>query len=159
MIGGAATGITGCGLDIVVFSYLVMGRGLNEKIATPTSVVLMACISVIGFAFRALVSDTPIPAEAWNYWSVSIPVVVLGAPLGALFIARRSRDLVISLLVVAIIVQFIGAVVIIPMTPSLAITTVVTFAAALGLFMSLARRREPQLQLPHIHFPSEPSHV
>ena len=153
LVGGAATGLTGCGLDIVVFSYLVLRQGLNEKIATPTSVVLMASISIIGFAFRALISDTPISPEAWNHWWVSVPVVVVGAPLGAIFISTRSRNFVISILVTAICVQFIGALLIIPMTPIIIATATTTFMASGILFMGLTGKR------PHVNLPDETSSI
>ena len=55
----ASTRITGCGLDIILFAYTVLGCGVSPKIATPTSVVMMAVISMMGFLVRGFDTVTP----------------------------------------------------------------------------------------------------
>ena len=138
LIGGTVSGITGSGLDIVTFSLLVLTFGISEKVATPTSVVLMAVNAIVGFAWRSLFSSEPISAEAWHYWWVSVPVVVLGAPLGAKFIARRPRFFIVVLLLSTIGCQFVGAMIVLPSTRELQFVAAATFAAGLILFFSMA---------------------
>ncbi|MCB9619394.1 MAG: sulfite exporter TauE/SafE family protein [Sandaracinus sp.] len=53
LIGGVVSSLVGTGLDIVVFAVLVLRLGVSETVATPTSVVLMAIGSALGFALRA----------------------------------------------------------------------------------------------------------
>ncbi|MBF0274750.1 MAG: sulfite exporter TauE/SafE family protein [Nitrospinae bacterium] len=113
-IGGTVSGVTGTGIDIVAFSLLSLYFRLCEKIATPTSVVLMTINSLAGFLWKESFSVGMEPA-AWNYWWVCVPVVVIGAPLGAWFIKNKSRFFIIGLLCSAIIVQYIGALFILPM--------------------------------------------
>ena len=51
VIGGCVSGMTGSGLDIITFSLLTLGFGVCEKVATPTSVILMGINSATGFAW------------------------------------------------------------------------------------------------------------
>lgn len=106
-IGGIITGITGSGLDIVTFSLLVLYFGISEKVATPTSVILMALNSVVAFSWKN--STLGMSPEAWQYWWVCVPVVVVGAPLGAWFISHYSRHLISTILYLSISLQFIWA--------------------------------------------------
>lgn len=82
LIGGIFSSILGNGLDICSFSYVVLKYRLSEKIATPTSVILMASNAVVGFALNTFILDT-MQNEAIQYWLVSIPVVIFGAPPGS----------------------------------------------------------------------------
>ena len=117
---------------------------VSEKIATPTSVVLMAGNAIVGFAWRGVVQQQ-LPAEAWNFWYVCIPVVVVGAPLGAYFIRQRTRQFVARLLYASIFVQFAAALVIVPQTSSLLIASSATFACGVCLFGSMALAGQKRL--------------
>ncbi|BBM82138.1 sulfite exporter TauE/SafE family protein [Candidatus Uabimicrobium amorphum] len=118
VFGGVVSGITGSGIDIITFSLLTLHYQINEKVATPTSVVLMAVNSCFGFFLNGFVF-TNISPEAWNYWLVCIPVVVVGAPLGAWFIKQKSRVFITRFLYCSISAQFIGALYIIPLSVGL----------------------------------------
>jgi uncharacterized membrane protein YfcA len=137
VMGGVVSSMTGSGLDIITFTLLTLLFRVNEKVATPTSVVLMAGNAVVGFAWRGLVQHQ-LPLEAWKFWYVCIPVVVVGAPLGAYFIRRRTRQFVARLLYASIIVQFVVALVIVPQTASLLAASCVTFVFGICLFGSMA---------------------
>ncbi|MCG8606857.1 sulfite exporter TauE/SafE family protein, partial [bacterium] len=52
IVGGTVSGITGSGLDIITFSLLVLSFRLSEKVATPTSVVLMGMNALVGFIWK-----------------------------------------------------------------------------------------------------------
>lgn len=136
-LGGIVSSITGSGLDILTFTLLTLYFRVNEKIATPTSVVLMAGNAMVGFAWRGVVQQQ-LPMEAWNFWYVCIPVVVVGAPLGAYFIRQRTRQFVASVLYASILVQFVAALVIVPQTAGLLLASSVTFALGMCLFGSMA---------------------
>ncbi|WP_019504298.1 sulfite exporter TauE/SafE family protein [Pleurocapsa sp. PCC 7319] len=134
LVGGMVSGITGSGLDILTFSLLVLAFRLDEKIATPTSVVLMAVNALVGFGWRVFFSSTPVLPETWSYWWVSVPVVVIGAPLGAKFIANRSNLFVIYLLLTTIILQFGAALLILPLTHNLMLFSAATFLVGFCFF-------------------------
>lgn len=138
IIGGAISGLTGSGLDILIFSLLVLRFRISEKIATPTSVILMAINAVVGFLWKANVGGGMSP-DAWNYWWVCVPIVVIGAPAGARFIRNRSRLFVARILYVSIIVQFIAGLMIIPQTAGLLIYTAGIFTCAMLLFRGMAK--------------------
>ncbi|MDJ0744469.1 MAG: sulfite exporter TauE/SafE family protein [Xenococcaceae cyanobacterium MO_167.B27] len=136
-IGGIVSAITGSGLDILTFSLLVLAFRIDEKVATPTSVILMASNALVGFLWRLQFSANPILSDTWNYWWVSIPVVVIGAPMGARFIAKRSNIFVVRLLLTSIIIQFSAALLILPLTTHLILFSIATFLLGSVLFLSM----------------------
>ena len=136
-LGGVVSGLTGSGLDIVTFAVLVLVFSLDEKVATPSSVILMATNSVIGFIWREGMGGG-VDTEAWDYWWVCVPVVVVGAPLGVRFIRNRSRHFVAGLLYYAIIIQYIWALFVIPQTPGLILFNTMVVAVATVFFRALA---------------------
>ncbi len=144
-IGGIVSGITGSGLDILTFSLLVLAFRMDEKVATPTSVILMASNALVGFLWRLEYSAHPISSDTWNYWWICIPVVVVGAPIGARFIARRSNLFVVRLLLTLIIIQFVTALLILPLTFNLMLFSTATFAVGLILFLSMIYAGERRL--------------
>lgn len=108
VIGGIFSSIFGTGICIIAFSFLTLYYKVNEKVATPTSVVLMAINAVIGFLLHFfLLRD--FQDVAFNYWLVSIPIVVVFAPLGAMYISHKSRKFIANFLITTIIIEFIGA--------------------------------------------------
>jgi uncharacterized membrane protein YfcA len=133
VLGGSVSGITGSGLDILTFSVLVLAFRLDERVATPTSVVLMATNSVVAVAWRQGFAE-PMDPQAWAFWWVSVPIVVVGAPLGARFIRERSRRFVVGFLLLSIAVQFVAAVLILPMDRELWLFTGGVLAAGLAFF-------------------------
>ena len=105
VIGGTLSAIFGNGVDICSFAFVTLKYRLSEKVATPTSVTLMAFNAVLGFALHALVLQD-MQMEAYRFWWVSIPVVVFGAPLGAYVVSRVPRLYIAALLYAVIVVQF-----------------------------------------------------
>jgi hypothetical protein len=99
----------------------------------------MACNAVVGFAWQGLVGGGMAP-EAWSYWWVCVPVVVIGAPFGAWFIRDRSRHFVSAILYASILVQFVGALVIVPMTAPLAVFSVTVLSAGVLFFRWMANQ-------------------
>uniref|UniRef100_A0A1I7Y3L5 Sulfite exporter TauE/SafE family protein n=1 Tax=Steinernema glaseri TaxID=37863 RepID=A0A1I7Y3L5_9BILA len=89
-IGGICTSFAGSGVDICSFSVLTLLFRVSEKVATPTSVVLMAVNTCVGFFWRQLMMGD-VSSLAWEYWSVSVPVVVVCAPLGSLLASHFHR--------------------------------------------------------------------
>jgi len=136
-IGGVVSGLTGSGLDIVVFVLLVLGLNICEKVATPTSVILMATNAVVGFVWKGMFGS-PLATEAWGYWYVCVPIVVIGAPLGALFIRGRSRFFIANFLYCAIITQYFLALMIIPQTVNLFVFHLTSIVLGILLFGYIA---------------------
>jgi uncharacterized membrane protein YfcA len=149
VVGGVVSGLVGTGLDLLTFSVCVLLFGLDERVGTPSSVVLMALNSLHGATFLGLVrpllvADAPgLSPQALDLWLAAIPAVTLMAPVGAFFIRGRSRLFVLGILWTSMVVQYVGALLIVPgarTTPLLALsaTTIVLSLVAFGL---LARGR------------------
>ena len=133
IIGGVLSSIYGNGVDLCTFAYVTMRFELSEKVATPTSVLLMASNAVFGVAFATLRSR-PVDSEVINFWLVSIPVVLLGAPLGAKVMSRISRLWIANLLYALILIQFIAAILIIRPSGSLLWSACLAFLLGLLVF-------------------------
>lgn len=98
-LGGVLASMVGSGIDVLAFIVMVLALGMHERRAIPTSVVAMASLSLVGVATRLLAVDGGIEPAVWDYWLVCVPVVSLGAPLGALVASRIHRDwLILGLL-------------------------------------------------------------
>lgn len=108
LIGGIVTSIFGNGVDLLTFCVLTLWYGIDEKIATPTSVVLMSVITVCGFGLHAGVIGDFGPIE-FHAWLAAAPVVVFFSPLGALAITYWKRISIARLLYSIITIQLIGA--------------------------------------------------
>ncbi|MEM9281814.1 MAG: sulfite exporter TauE/SafE family protein [Verrucomicrobiota bacterium] len=135
-VGGSVSGLLGSGLDIFVFAVLVLGFRVCETVATPTSVMLMASNSLVGFLWRlAGGGGDSITPEIWNYWWVCVPIVAIGAPLGARFISNRGHLFVVRLLLVVIVAQFAGALLILKFDRLLTGLAVATFGLGVTLFL------------------------
>ena len=137
MIGGTISSLLGSGLDIFSFSYVTMRYHLSEKVATPTSVIIMAINAIIGLVLHFFVIKDFGVAE-FNYWLVCIPVVIFGAPIGAYFINQRTRGFISKFLYVVILVQFIGALFIIKPSGYLLYFSILVFFIGVVLFFGFA---------------------
>lgn len=133
ILGGVISSIFGNGIDIFTFSFLTLYYKISEKVATPTSVILMAINTVIGFLLHLFILRD-FQEAAFNYWLVAIPVVVIFAPLGAIFISNKSRKFIADLLIMIIIIQFIGAFIILKPDVSLMIFSLIVFSIGSILF-------------------------
>lgn len=136
-LGGIFTSFAGSGLDICSFSVLTLLFRISEKVATPTSVVLMAGNSLVGFYWRAVMLRG-ISLEAWEYLFVCIPIVVFGAPIGSVLGSHFHRLVLASLVIVIDTVALVSAFAIVkPLTPALIGSSVAFIVGFFGIFMGL----------------------
>jgi len=137
-LGGIMSGLVGNGIDLIVFSVLVLRFRLSEKVATPTSVVLMAGNAMVGFALHGLVLGE-FSQEIRSWWLAAVPVVVVGAPLGALFCSRLDRKLIANMLIGLILVELVTSLWLIPITPTVGSTAFTAFVLFSTAFFALYR--------------------
>ena len=109
-VGGIFSGVAGSGIDICSFACLTLFFRVNERTATPTSVILMAINTSIGFLYREL-GMGGVEHHAWGFWAVCIPVVVIGAPVAAMLSSHLHRLTLAAILYSVDLAQFIGALV------------------------------------------------
>ena len=114
-IGGMVSSIIGVGIDITLFIFLTLMFGVHEKLSTPTTVILMGLLSVAGFVLYASQPEAITP-QLWKYWLSAVPVVVIGAPLGAWVCSKIKRDQLLFFLLSLITIELISTIWIIPLT-------------------------------------------
>ncbi|MEN3156874.1 sulfite exporter TauE/SafE family protein [Alkalimonas sp. NCh-2] len=102
LAGALVVSVTGVGIDMVLYTALVLISRADLKIAIPTSVVIMAFASVLGVLIKVTLGPGLAPGVFEN-WLAAAPVVALGAPLGVYIVAKIGRKptlLVVSTLCV-----------------------------------------------------------
>ena len=151
LCGGAFASITGSGIDMLTFIVLTLAFGINEKISTPTTVIIMALNSIVGFALHGLVLQDI--GVAWDYWLVAIPIVVVGAPLGALVASRTKRDHIILFLISLITLELVTTVLLVPFSPTaMRVTAIAVLVCSAGFGgMLLYRQRMVKTHDTEIH--------
>ena len=65
------------GIDICTFSILTLLFRVSEKTATPTSVVLMAINTFVGYLYREFALGG-VERDAVTFFTVCVPIVVIG---------------------------------------------------------------------------------
>ena len=111
--GGVVSGLVGVGENTVAFIVLVMLFRVSEKVATPTTVILMTVVSIAAFLTHLLALhdfDGPRP----GYWLSAVPIVCVGAPLGALICSKLSRQTIRTILILLIAADLVSTLVIVP---------------------------------------------
>lgn len=125
--GGVVSGLVGSGMDIVGFSVMVLLFGLCEKVSTPTSVILMAINAVVGFLFHQyLVGDFIEPIT--NYWLAAVPIVVVGAPVGAMLCNLMRRKTIFRILIGLVLIELVSSFLFVPLTAKLLCHSLAMFA-------------------------------
>ena len=146
-IGGIFTSFFGNGLDISSFAILTLLFRISEKVATPTSVIVMAFNSIVGFYWRGVIM-ADITQEAVDYWLVSIPVVVIGAPFGSLVGSHFHRLVLAALVIILDTFAFASAYAIVePLTAALVGGCIGVMVACIGLFIGFVYAGERLMQL------------
>lgn len=144
-IGGMVSALVGCGENIVVFMVMVLLFRISEKVATPTSVILMTVVAMAGFALHLFFLHDFSPTVL-GYWLGSVPIVVVGGPLGALACSYMSRRAIVFLLVDLIALEFVSTLLLVRMTrfDLLMAGAALLVCGSINVAMSRARRYRPE---------------
>lgn len=117
VLGGAASALVGSGADVLLYLVVVVLFGIDPRVGVPTSLVVMATVSVVGAVVLGVIDGQlattvvdgsvvevggqaiePLPvreADVLGMWLAAIPVVAWGAPLGSWVASRlTARQLV-----------------------------------------------------------------
>jgi uncharacterized protein len=108
-IGGIVSSIFGTGINMLTFCLLVVHYNLNEKIATPSSIIIMTIETIIGFFYHHFIFED-ITTTSYNMWLSSIPIVVFFAPLGTYVMSKLPIKHYSFFLYTLFIVQYVGAI-------------------------------------------------
>ncbi len=103
--GATVAAVTGVGIDMVIYAALVLLCRADLKIAIPTSVVIMAFVSVLGIVVKNL--TTGMQPGVFENWLAAAPVVCLGAPLGVFMVNLIGRKPTLLFVAVLCVGQFV----------------------------------------------------
>ena len=142
VLGGIFAAQTGSGIDMLTFIVLTLAFGMNEKVSTPTTVVIMGLNSVVGFFLHGVVSQDI--GIVWNYWLVAVPVVIVGAPLGAYVASKVSRESIIIFLLFLISVELTTTLWLVPFSSAteVVVTATAVIVCAVLFWRMLSFRKE-----------------
>ncbi|MBS1805831.1 MAG: sulfite exporter TauE/SafE family protein [Acidobacteria bacterium] len=140
-LGGIVSALVGTGENSVAFMVMVLLFRINEKIATPTTVVLMTMATIPGFLVHVFWLKDFSPA-VMGYWLAAIPVVAVGGPLGAVLCSRMSRRLIVKCLLFLIALELISTVILVPISRSALIVSAGTLLICGSLDWFMTRVKE-----------------
>jgi uncharacterized membrane protein YfcA len=103
--GGITASVIGVGIEMMIYTTLVLLFRCDLKVAVPTAVSAMAVTSVMGIALHAALGD--VGSEVFYNWLAAAPIVVFGAPLGAFLVSVIPRARTLYFVSALCLVQFI----------------------------------------------------
>ena len=138
LIGGVISSIFGTGINIFTFCLMTIYYGINEKVAVPSSIIIMSTETILGFFIHAGVVNDFQP-EAFEMWIACIPFVIVFAPLGSFVVSKLPRTTIANFLNIILLVQFVGAMWVIKPNAFQLVVCVITLASGLLLFLFLSK--------------------
>jgi uncharacterized membrane protein YfcA len=138
LIGGIISSIFGTGINIFTFCLMTIYYGINEKVAVPSSIIIMSIETILGFFIHAGVINDFQP-EAFEMWIACIPFVIIFAPLGSFVVSKLPRTAIANFLNIILLVQFAGAVWVIKPNSFQLIICGLTLLSGLVLFFFLSK--------------------
>ena len=144
-VGGVVSALVGTGENTVVFLVMVLLFRINEKIVTPTTVVLMTIVTIPGFLLHLFVMRDFSPV-VMGYWLAAVPIVAVGAPAGAFICSHMNRHSIVLLLLFLIALEFLSTLLLVPMSRPVLWVSIATLAVCgcSEWIMSRARRYSPE---------------
>lgn len=110
--GGVLSGVAGLGENTVMFILLVLLFRVSEKVATPTTVILLASVSLSCLLTHAyIINDFTEPVV--GYWLAAMPVAAICAPLGAYLCTRMEVPTIRTILLALIAVEWASTLVLV----------------------------------------------
>lgn len=111
--GGSISGLLGSGADLIAFCLLALYFRIEIIRATQISVIVMALTSITGVVIQAGVYDR-VSEEVLSYWVIAAPVVLFGAPIGAIFCRKISSNSLLYFISLIVAVEAISTYYLVP---------------------------------------------
>ncbi len=119
VIGGGFSAMTGTGVNVLLFLFVVTLCGTRASVAVPSSILAMTVVSIVGFVMFGLVDGQlsigfdaagnvasvggqavaaldPDTFDLFALWLAAVPIVVWGAPIGSLVIAHVREERLVA---------------------------------------------------------------
>ncbi|SHH53164.1 Uncharacterized membrane protein YfcA [Chryseolinea serpens] len=139
-VGGIISSLFGTGINIFTYCLMTIYYRVSEKVATPSSVIIMTIETLLGFFIHAQVIGDFQPA-AFEMWIACVPIVAFFAPLGAFVISKLPRKRIAQFLYCILVVQFFGAMLVIKPSLLQLLMCGIVLASGLAIFTYLAKLR------------------
>jgi uncharacterized membrane protein YfcA len=104
----------GYGADLFIFTLLRLVLGFEFKQSMQASVIVMAITSLFGIAFHRYTHG--MPDQVIQFWYTAAPVVIVGAPLGALFCSLINDSYLFFLIILLSIIDVITTIFLVPVS-------------------------------------------
>ncbi len=143
VIGGYISGLIGSGIDLLGFIALTLAYGFHERLAVPTTVIIMASLSVAGAILFGF-SGHSTALEAFPYWLVCVPVVAIGAPFGAWFVSKIDREILIVFVLCLIVLEATSTVVILGLSAEMGMIASIVAVLSAAYFYGMIRHRSSE---------------
>ena len=172
-IGGVFSAMTGTGVNVLLFLFVVTLCGTRASVAVPSSIVAMTVVSIVGFVLFGLIDGQlsigiseagtitsvggsavdnldPDRFDLFALWLAAVPIVVWGAPIGSLVIARVRESRLVAFVAALAAVEVLTTLVLVKQIrqePALLLTTIAGLAAIPLLVSALGRAKHQLLGL------------
>lgn len=104
-LGGLAAGLTGVGANMVLYTVLILLYRADIRAAIASAIFLMCYTSILGASCSAALGT--LDSEILFNWLAAAPIVVVGAPLGALALKLIPRAPTLLLVAVLCLLQLV----------------------------------------------------
>ena len=138
-MGGLISSLFGTGINILSYCFIVSYYRISEKIATPSSVLIMTVETLFGFYLHAIVLND-FSARSFDMWLACIPLVIFFAPLGSYVIQFLPRRRVAQFLSIVLMIQYIGAMLVLRPPMLMTAFSLALITASVISFMWLSRQ-------------------
>ena len=105
LTGGVIASMIGVGVEMALYTVLVLLYRCDLKVAVPTAVSAMAVTSIVGTAVHAGLGD--IPRDVLLKFLAAGPIVVFGAPIGTYIVSVIPRPRTLYFVSSLCVVQFV----------------------------------------------------
>ncbi len=142
--GGVTASMIGVGVEMMLYTVLVLLYRCDLKAAVPTAVSAMAVGSLVGTGLHALIGD--IEREVLYNWLASAPIVVFGAPFGAYLVSVIPRVRTLYFVSFVCVIQFVWTLYQVSPTRQGWLFVVVSISLANAVFCLLYRRGRARMR-------------
>ena len=104
LIGGLIASIIGVGVEMTLYTVLVLLFRTDLKIAVPTAVSAMAMTSIMGISIHFAMGD--IPHDVGMKFLAAGPIVIFGAPIGTYILSIIPRIKTLYFISILCVLQF-----------------------------------------------------
>ncbi len=143
LVGGIMASMIGVGVEMCVYTLMVLVFRSDLRIAIPTAVSAAALASVVGAILHIHLGD--IDSDTIYNWMAAGPIVIFGAPIGAFLVSKLPRMRVLYFVAALCVFQFIWTLQQTAHTQTEWLFTAVAMAVAVSVLFGLytvGKRRE-----------------